>query len=193
METTMHSRPARRIARIACAPLAALVLAVPAQAAFESAYTDLNLDDCLLLEADDFGASWSCPGYKGFPMRVAEGDLRFFVSYGFGAADEPAAEQTLPPFNVLGPRIEWRLSNASGRWLPVATIVRYATERGDGGPEGEVLVVTQILEGATCHVAYVDARANPDANQLARDAADAMAGTADCTAAPEIIGDFEAW
>jgi hypothetical protein len=54
-----------------------------AQSGFTSAYTDLDIDQCLVLEADDFGASWACPGYKGFPVKVQEGDLRFSISYGF--------------------------------------------------------------------------------------------------------------
>lgn len=170
-------------------------VASPARAAFESAYTDLNLDACLVMETSDFGSVWACPGYKGYPLRIAEGDLRFFVSYGFGAAEEPAAEQTLPPFNYLGPKIEWRLSNASGTFVPVATIVRYFTQNAtdEGGPEGQVLVVTQLGEGKTCQIAYIDAVANPDANELARKVADEKAGTADCAAEPEIIGEFKAW
>ena len=115
-------------------------------------------------------------------MRIAEGDLRFFVSYGFGADDEPAAGQTPPPFNTLGPKIEWRLSNASGAWKPVATIVRYFVDN-DTDIDGQILVVTQLGEGTTCQIAYIDALANPDANELAREAADDMAG--DTTAAVE--------
>lgn len=183
----------RRLALHASAALAALALTVPAEAAFESAYTDIDLNDCLLLEADDFGASWACPGYRGYPMLVSEGDLRFSIRYGFNIDDEPGGE-TLGPFNELGPRIEWRLSDASGRWLPIATIVRYHTANPETGEnEGQILVVTQLVEGATCHIAYVDAIANDNANALAREAADEMAGNTDCGGEPEIIGDFEAW
>ena len=170
----------------------ALVLAAPAMAAFESAYSDINLDDCLLLEADDFGASWACPGYKGYPLRISEGDLRFLVEYGFNIDAEPDAV-SLPPFNHLGPRIEWRLSNQGGNWVPVATIVRYFTDVGEGDRENQVLVVTQLSEGATCHIAYIDATANEDANAKARAAADEMAGSFDCAKDPQIIGEFEAW
>jgi hypothetical protein len=171
-----------------------LSLAGPAQAAFDSAYTDIDLDLCTIVHADDFGASWACPGYKGYPLYVAEGDLRFLVSYGFGAPDEPAADQTLPPFNYLGPKLEWRLSNASGGFVPIATIVRYFTQTGDEDEkEGQVLVVTQLGEGKTCHIAYVDALANDDANELARQAAD-KAGTFDCaTDEIETLGNFKAW
>lgn len=176
--------------------LAMLFLGASAASAqqIESAYTDVDLDLCSVVSADDFGATWTCPGYKGIPVMIAEGDLRFFVSYGLRMADEPAAEQTLPPFNYLGPRIEWRMSNAEGGWKPFATILRYYVQREDGEDEGQVLVVTRLEVGATCHVAYIDARANDEANVLAREAADELAPDFDCAEdEPEIVGDFEAW
>lgn len=165
-----------------------------AQSGFTSAYTDLDLDQCLVLDADDFGASWSCPGYKGFPLLVQEGDLRFSLSYGFDADQSSVGFQTLPPFNTLGSKLEWRLSNALGRWFPIATIVRYYTADPETGEDsGQVLVVTQIAEGNSCHIAYVDARANANANELAREAAD-KAGDFDCMSDEvEIIGRFEAY
>jgi hypothetical protein len=171
---------------------ATLLLAVPAQAAFNSAYTDIDLDECLVLDADDFGASWSCPGYKGYPLMVTEGDLRFSLIYGFGA--RMADGQTLPPFNALGPKLEWRLSNALGRWMPIATIVRYHTADPETGEDkGQVLVVTQLVEGNSCHIAYIDALANADANVLAREAAD-QSGEFDCASDEvEVIGEFVAW
>jgi hypothetical protein len=172
--------------------LAVLALATPAQAAFNSAYTDIDLDECLVLDADDFGASWACPGYKGYPLMVTEGDLRFSLVYGFGA--KAADGQTLPPFNRLGEKLEWRLSNDLGRWMPVATIVRFYTADPETGVDkGQVLVVTQLVEGNSCHIAYIDAVANANANELARQAADAS-GDFDCASDEvEIIGKFEAY
>lgn len=160
----------------------------------QSAYTDVDLDQCLVMHSDDFGSSWACPGYRGYPVRIAEGDLRFFVSYGFGAKEQPAAEQTLPPFNTLGPKIEWRLRSEGGAWRPFATILRYRLDAVDGGAGGEVLVVTQLGEepGTQCQVAWVDARANADANELARAAADELAGDFRCgDSMPRVIGKFE--
>jgi hypothetical protein len=165
-----------------------------AQSGFMSAYTDLNLEaDCLVLEADDFGASWSCPGYRGYPLMVQEGDLRFSLGYGFNPGDS-SGSQTLPPFNHLGEKLEWRLSNASGRWFPVATIVRYHTaDSVTGEDSGEVLVVSQVQDGNSCHIAYIDAKANANANEMARQAAD-NAGDFDCaTDEVEIIGRFSAY
>jgi len=166
--------------------------ASPTYAAFNSAYTDIDLNECLVLDADDFGASWSCPGYKGYPLMVTEGDLRFSLIYGFGA--KMADGQTLPPFNHLGAKLEWRLSNALGRWMPIATIVRYHTADPETGVDkGQVLVVTQLVEGNSCHIAYIDAVANKDANELARQAADAS-GDFDCASDEvKIIGKFEAY
>lgn len=177
--------------------LAGLLLSVTpasAQSGFTSAYTDLKLDQCLVLEADDFGASWACPGYKGFPLKVQEGDLRFSLSYGFDPDADSPGFQTLPPFNSLGERLEWRLSNASGRWFPIATIVRYHTADPETGVDkGQVLVVTQIAKGNSCHIAYVDALANPDPNALARAAADASGDFNCLTDEPEVIGSFSAY
>lgn len=180
--------------RLTTALAATLLAAFPATAQqIDSAYTDVDLDQCSLIHADDFGAQWACPGYKGMPVWIAEGDLRFFVSYGFGAPDERAASQTPPPFNTLGPRIEWRMSNEDGSWKPFATILRFHTNREEGEDDGQVLVVTRLEPGATCHVAYIDANANSEANALAREAADELARDFDCADEPELYGDFEAW
>lgn len=195
----MPARPATPAARTLATTLliAAGLAAGPAvaQGGFTSAYTDLDLAQCLVLEADDFGASWACPGYKGFPLKVNEGDLRFSLAYGFEAeANSQHGTQTLPPFNRLGDRLEWRLSNQSGRWMPVATILRYHTADPETGEDkGQVLVVSQIAEGNSCHIAYVDALANANANDLAREAADG-AGDFDCANdTVEVIGAFEAY
>jgi hypothetical protein len=149
-----------------------------------SVYTPLDLDRCRALppHPDDplESGAWWCDGHAGIPVHVSEGDLRFFVSYGADAPDQPAAATTLPAFNHLGPTIEWRL-DAGG--TPQATILRWFTSAGDGGPDGQTLVVTRLGgPGQVCHVGYVDARLNPDANDIARSVADAGARDFDCAA-----------
>ena len=131
---------------------------------------------------------------KARPVMVQEGDLRFSISYGFEPKKNSVGFQTLPPFNNLGSKLEWRLSNARGYFFPVATIVRYHTADAETGEnKGQVLVVSQIKDGNSCHIAYVDALANEDANDLARAAAD-KAGQFDCARdEPEVIGDFTAY
>lgn len=169
-------------ATLAGALTATLLLGAPAKAAnIDSIYTEINLDECLVLNADDFGASYTCPGYKGFPLWVAEGDLRFFVSYGFGAPDELAASQTPPSFNNINSTLEWRLTNSSGDWKPIATILRWFTQIGDSSePDGEILIVTKLEPGNTCHIAYIDAKLTPNANVIARQFADTEAVDFDC-------------
>jgi hypothetical protein len=162
---------------------ACLLAAAPALAsgAFESAYTKLDLANCQQepLDPDDpvAGGTWWCQGYGGIPVRVAEGDLRFLVSFSANAAQEPAAGQTLPAFNTIGTTLEWRLerNRSSGSLVPVATILRYFTDSGTGA-KGQVLVVTKLGgPGQICHVGYVDALLNPEANVMARQVAEQVA------------------
>lgn len=160
---------------------------------FESAYTDIDFDQCTTLEADDMGATSLCPGYKGWPVVIGEGDLRMFVSFGVKAIDEKAMQQTMPPFNHLGKKMEWRIETDGDFVQPRATIVRWFTAGEDGNDKGQILVVTQLKTDATCQIAYIDALAVKDANELARKIADEKAGSFDCANDPEIVQPFTAY
>lgn len=136
--------------------IAAILLSAtfgPAQSSrFTSAYSTLDLDLCTIRSRDRQagGATWSCPPHNGIEIWVAEGDLRFFVSFGKKARKQPAASQTLPPWNRLNDTLEWRIG-PDGR--PVATILRWFTEF-DGRADGQVLVVTRLPDAtskAVCH------------------------------------------
>jgi hypothetical protein len=161
-------------------------LAVAAAGEMSSAYTALDIDLCRMEPppADDPLQSgyWWCEGYAGMPVYVAEGDLRYFVSYGDNARLEPAASQTLSPFNTIHTTLEWRLETGDdGDARPVATILRFLTETGDGRPADAFLVITRLGgPGQVCHVGYVNARLNPDANAIARDVADNAAADFRC-------------
>ena len=90
--------------------------------------------------------------------------------------------QTIPPFNNLGSKLEWRAPNRAGA-EPFATIVRYIYQKiADDGSysDGQVLVISRFRNGDSCHVAYVDALANANANLMAREAADKYATGGDC-------------
>ena len=181
-----------QIAALAGFALAALPGAASAQL-FNSSWTDLKFEDCTVVSSDDFGSTWACPGLKGIPVMVRESERRFRISFGLTSTTERAADQTLPPINTPATEIEWRVSNAEGSYKPFASILKFLVKAEGEGADGEVLVVTRIAPGATCHVAYIDAIANPDAEKLAQQAADEKAKDFDCTKEPEIIGKFEAW
>ena len=174
--------------------MAALIFAgmAPARAAGPtSTYSKIDLDQCTLLYQDDESASseWSCPGLGNVPVWIAEGDLRFFVSFGAAAEAQIAAGETLGPFNRVNETLEWRLG-ASGQ--PFATILRWFTEFDDGRV-GQVLVVTKIAIDGVCHIAYVDALANKNANELARQAADTMSAGFTCQAQQPVIMGTPGW
>ena len=180
-------------------PALIYLLAAPALAAppdnvspLKSQFTTIELSDCTVTRQHPDGNAWSCDGLPGYPVYIAEGDLRVFMSFGPQGEQQKAATQTLPPFNTVFKdnrnriTIEWRYVRRGGRDQPYAAIVRYFTTRD--ATRGQVLVVTRISDRDACHVAYVDALANPSAIALARSVADELARTFDCKAGPSVIG-----
>jgi hypothetical protein len=126
---------------------------------------------------------------------LAAGDQRMYVSFGRTAAGEPAAGQTFPAFNsAYKGTVEWRLETLpDGKTRPFATIVRWNVKLDPEKREtaGRVLVVTRLGAGGVCHVGYVDARANPNANELAQRIADDHARTFKCgTDKPIVLGNL---
>lgn len=132
---------------------------------------------------EDYGV-YRCAGYAGIEVRLSAGDQRMQVSFGRHAAEEPAARQTFPAFNSVSEgAIEWRLDlQEHGRPRPFAAIMRWNVKQDESHrpSNGSVLVVTRLDQGHVCHVGYVDARANPDANELARRIADENARRFQC-------------
>lgn len=140
----------------------------------ESRYIKFDLDACELIERDEESGSviQRCDGEGDYVVYVAEGDLRYFIGYGPNGLNQRAFSQTLAPFNRTHNVLELRRFADSDE--PHAAILRYYTDAGTGDDraEGEVLVVTKLDGEEACHMAYIDARANPNANELARQAAD---------------------
>ena len=162
--------------------LAFTLFAWPSSATeIESVYTKLDLDQCKDVtpeEIKDNGAVLICPGYGGIDVRVAEGDLRIFVSYGPDAATQTAAYETLPQFNMIGETLEWRVKREGGKLKPFATILRFRWDADDR--QGSTLVVTKLGTDDACHMAYVEATNNPQANEAARAIADKEAASFIC-------------
>jgi len=172
----------------------------------ESTFTDYDTKTCAHRrgrDVEDYG-EWRCKGANGMAVLVHAGDQRMTMSFGPRAKNERAAGQTLQGFNdVYKARIEWRfVREGRGRIRPFAAIVRWNTSLLDDDDasgkarsalpktvHGQVLVVTRLGAGGVCHVGYVDALANPDANELARKIADERARTFRCDAnKPVIVG-----
>jgi hypothetical protein len=178
------------------APLVAASLAfVPAPVRanpVKSLYTTVDLKLCKRVTRHRDGAAWRCDGLPGYPVFIAEGDLRQFVSAGPDAEKRRAATQTLGSFNSIFERgsdrttIEWRFDRRGERQIPYAIIVRFHTSADDR--KGDVLVVAKVSATETCHVAYIDAQANDDAIALARRAADGRARNFDCKGEPSAEG-----
>jgi hypothetical protein len=148
-----------------------------------STYTSTAPKDCRVFSAGngvDDSTIRVCPGKAGLAVLVSEGDLRETVSVGrnrAAAVREPAAQSSFGPFNSTATTVEWRAVNGK----PFAIIQRWriadnSDQDKDGRPIAKpILAVTRLPPGAVCHVAYVDVQANPNANELARKAADETA------------------
>ena len=168
-------------------PILLLALAFPlvpwpaSAAEIESVYTKLDLKQCQDVTPDDvkdYGSVALCPGHDGVVVRVAEGDLRIFVSYGPNAANQTATYETIPQFNTIGETLEWRVKREGDKLKPFATILRFSWDVD--GKKGSTLVVTKLGKDDACHMAYVAASGNPKANEEARAIADRDAGAFTC-------------
>lgn len=152
---------------------------------FSSSYTSTAQKDCRVKKAEPDISVSICPGKAGLIVLVSEDDLRQTVSIGRNrkaAESEPAAHTGFGPFNFTTDRIEWRAMNGK----PFAIIQRWhIADNNDLDKSGrpisrELLVVTRLPPGPVCHVAYVDVRANPNPNELARKTADEFARDFKC-------------
>jgi hypothetical protein len=157
----------------------------------ESRYVKFDLGACETIKQDEESQSitlW-CESDGDYGIYFAEGDIRHYVGYGRNGLNQRAFTQTLAPFNHINNVIELRQHEGDGE--PYAAILRYYTDSGMGeeNSKGEVLVVTKLDGEEACHMAYIDARANPNPNELAREVADGDEGFDCLTDDPQVIGE----
>ena len=158
----------------------------------KSRLTPIELDACRRIGRHPDGGAWLCRGLRGYPVYVAEGDLRYLLAFGPMPQRRRSATQTLGPGNSIfrGKRramVEWRVEHdVRRRIVPFATIVRYYTSRD--GEAGETIVVTKVDARDSCHLATIDARAIPDAMAIARAWANAEARRRSCPDEPLVLG-----
>jgi hypothetical protein len=148
-----------------------------------SIYTSTAPKDCRTLKPrsktvpEDGPERW-CKGIGDLSVLVLGGDLRETVSFGRtakAAAAESAAKNWFGPFTSTTMTVEWR---GPRNGAPFAAIQRWhLADNDDVGKDNrplarQLLVVTRLPPGKVCHIAYIDVKANPDANALARMAAE---------------------
>jgi len=154
---------------------------------FGSSYTSTAPKDCRVSSAGtevDDSTIRTCPGKAGLVVLITEDDLRETVSVGrnrAAAAREPAAGVWFGPFNSTEHTVEWRMMNGK----PFAIIQRWhiadiSDEDKNGRPIAKPMLAVTRLPPGVCHVAYIDAQANPNPNELARKAADELARDFKC-------------
>lgn len=169
-------------------------LAASAQtpAPIESAYSTIDVytakKSCRKLGGgnardDAEGEVWRCPGVAGVEVYLLYQDARDFLSYGRRGKRETNVFGAGGPIGGIRETLEWRgRKDAKGALQPFATIARMAFENRnvDRADWWSLLIVTRLAPALkdSCVIGYVDARANSDANEIARRVADQWAADA---------------
>lgn len=168
-------------ATLAAAGIAALIAPAAAAQDFESTYTRIDTGCSEFEHPDEPVWETTCPGYQGWEVLIISGEHGSAEGYRSPAGQ--ASDYMNPPmrglFGHYGDVIEWRLDGGT----PFATIHRYYNDTPemmdpDNAGEWQTLVVTALQPGTpevACHVAYIDASSLPNANEMARQAADLLA------------------
>lgn len=135
----------------------------------------------------------TCAGLDGW--RVLVGYPAIGASVEINRPGRPEMNPTdgrslaIEGLNAAVASVEWRGGIRGGRFAPRAAILRVVVldpgqreemiETGQPPAQprrAQVLLVHRLTPEGACRIAYVDAGANPDANDLARSAADAPGG-----------------
>jgi len=165
--------------------LAAIAIALPAVAA-ESQYSPLGNEACKLDKAasrkitrhEDFDPMlYRCGTTNGRAVSVTYLGLQVRVLL----ARKAGKSLELSTYYDAGPKIEWR----GPRGAPTAAILRLSS-RGDDGKPSSALAVVKLSPDQDCLIGIIDVKANPQANELARQTADDI-GSRSC-GKPELLG-----
>lgn len=168
--------------RIAAAILSWMfVIAVQAYSAdaAQSRFTSIANKDCKFApighepgeEDDQFK---TCPGLGGTKTVVNAFETRVRIGFRWPNGGHPKKVIWVVEAWSAGFVIDWRGAKEPKGFLPYAAIVRMKFAR-DGGPEvgDQVLAVIRVRHDDACVMGAVDAGANRNANELAREIADA--------------------
>ena len=146
----------------------------------KSIYTKIDLKKCKQTQQPDqqvFEGAWACKGAAGYNVFLSAADAREMVSFGKTDENNCAGLKTFGGFNSAGATVEWRVK--SGK--PLTAILRWtvSTDPEDSTKKATWLVVNKLDKSASCQMHYV-AGSFPNANDLARKAADEKAATFNC-------------
>ena len=182
---------------------AALILA--AAPAFgqapESRYTELVGGRCKFVSMDketNEDQVKRCPGHGGAEVETLASHTRLSIGFRFSARQR--ADGVVSAWSA-GKTVEWRGLKGRKGFEPYAAIVRLLMkdhETGKPGPvaDGQVLAVMRVdpREAEACVMAFVDAQANKDPNDLARTTADRLGPAFDCESdKPTVAGAKTRW
>jgi hypothetical protein len=147
----------------------------------ESLYTELLKGRCKFISIDEETNEEQvkrCPGHGGAQVLTRASHTNVYLSFRW--SKRHTAEGVLSGWS-LGDKVEWRGVRSSKGFVPYATIVRVITRNLETAAGGaHVLAVVRMDARTACLAAAVEVAANPDANALAREAADTFARTFDC-------------
>jgi hypothetical protein len=187
-DTGAGIEPMQRVTFVAIAAMTLTASSWAKAQSISSQYSSTAPKDCRMIGKPselDGSTTRFCKGKAGLSVLISEDDLRETVSIGksrAAAASEPAAQLWFEPFNSTLTTLEWRMAGNKPfaiiqRWLIADNADRDAEDRPR---DKAMLAVTRLPPGEVCHVAYVDVAANPNANELARKAADELARDFKC-------------
>ena len=150
---------------------------VASAASLESVYTDLIPAKCKVTKEDVEYQEEKCPGLAGYTLLSIYGDQRQSITVVSPQGKEYPLnywEVITPGMSHVGDKAEWRVVKENGKPVPKALIVRVTTAPHLAGEKkASYLAVAKITPDAICVTDRIEP--GPQANDLARQAADAAA------------------
>jgi hypothetical protein len=143
-----------------------------------SSVTNFDLARCKMIEpADQYvhAGTWACKGFGAVSIVQSSTDDRSYAAFGQDGMKHCSFRKTFSPFNTALSPVEWRIKGGKA----FAAIERWSVVKDDRGHSVTWLVVNALRKGDSCHVHYVSG-SYPDANIVARRAADRLAAAFDC-------------
>jgi len=137
-----------------------------------------------------------CPGHGGAQVETLSIHTRLHI--GFRFSPKQVVKDVVVAWSA-GKNVEWRGLKTNKGFQPYAAIVRLLMkdpESDKPDADGQVLAVLRFdpRESEACAMAFLDARANKDANALARSTADRLGPEFDCRSdKPSVAGATTRW